>query len=445
MNKQARVIVTQKDSAYKLTEISPLAFKSDPELENKAINIYPEIKFQEIIGFGGAITESVHDTIARVSEANRQKILELYFDKEKGIGYELIRTHLNSCDFSLGNYAYVKGDDRELKSFDLSRDIDSMFKTILMAQKIGGKDVKVLVSPWSPPAFMKTNGQMNHGGKLREDCKRLWAEYIAKYIRETRKLGISVWAMTIQNEPKAMQIWDSCIYTAQDEAEFIKDHLIPVFRDQQVDIKVLIWDHNKERILERAVDTFTDLEVRKFVWGVAFHWYSGDHFEAVGLTHRLFPEKALMMSEGCMEKRIYAQEAWSHGEHYAHDIIGNLNNYMGGYFDWNILLDERGGPNHVNNFCSAPIMADTANDKIHLNASYYYIGHFSKFIPAGSKRIGFSKYNKALEVTAFLTPEGKTVVVVMNPTDDDLDANIRQRDLILPLAVKAHSIVTVVF
>jgi len=445
MSRQARIIVTQKDSAYKLTEIEPLEFKKDPELENKAVNIYPEIQFQEITGFGGAVTESVHDTITRLSEANRQKILQLYFDKDQGIGYELIRTHLNSCDFSLGNYAYVKEGDRELKSFDLSRDIDGMFRTILTAQKIAGKNTKVLVSPWSPPAFMKTSGQMNHGGKLRDDCKRLWAEYIAKYLKETRKLGINVWAMTIQNEPKAVQVWDSCIYTALDEAEFIKEYLIPVFREQGIDCKVLIWDHNKERILERAMDTLADPEVRKFVWGVAFHWYSGDHFEAVELTHQLFPEKALMMSEGCMEKRIYAQEAWSHGEHYAHDIIGNLNSHMSGYFDWNMLLDERGGPNHVNNFCSAPIMADTINDKVHLNASYYYIGHFSKYIPPGSKRIGYSKYNKSLEVTAFQTPEGKTVVVMMNPTDQHLEVNLRQRDDILPLIINAHSIITVLY
>ncbi|MDR1190221.1 MAG: hypothetical protein LBK60_00970 [Verrucomicrobiales bacterium] len=446
MSKTARIFVTQKDTDLRLSPSVPAEFTSQPGLENNAVNIYPEIKFQEITGFGGAITEAAHDTLARLAPANQRKILELYFDKERGLGYELIRTHINSCDFALGNYAYAAAGDRELAAFDLSRDVNGMFKTILAAQSIGGNNVKVLASPWSPPAWMKTNGEMNHGGKLRDDCQRLWAEYLAKYLVETRRLGINVRYLTVQNEPNATQQWDSCVYAADDEAEFVKRHLAPVFRERGIDTKVLVWDHNKERVFERATDIFADAETREFVWGVAFHWYSGDHFEALALTHAAFPEKHLMFSEGCVEMRRHGPEAtWAHGERYAHDIIGNLNNFTGAWFDWNILLDQRGGPNHVNNFCSAPIMANVETGAVTLNTSYYYIGHFSKFIPAGSRRVGFSKYTQALDVTAFQTPRGETVVVLMNATDRDLAANIRLRDDVLPLTVNARSIMTVVF
>ncbi|MFC3748604.1 glycoside hydrolase family 30 beta sandwich domain-containing protein [Paenibacillus sp. GCM10012306] len=441
-----RVIQTAKDTADRLTEKQALTFTPDTEgKENTLINIYDDLEYQEIEGFGGALTEASAVTLAKLGEENQKKVIDAYFDREQGIGYTLCRSHIQSCDFSLGNYAYVEEQDAELATFDISRDHESIIPLIKRASNAVGTDFRLFSSPWSPPAFMKTNGEMNNGGKLKPEYREAWANLFVKYIQAYAEEGIDIWGVSVQNEAKAQQIWDSCIYTAEEEKDFVRDYLGPALEKAGLShVKVLIWDHNKERVYDRAKVAFEDQAASKYIWGICFHWYSGDHFEALSAVHDRFPDKKLFFSEGCQEGGVQLG-SWKTGERYGHDIIGNLNNWMSTWTDWNILLDEQGGPNHVGNFCDAPIIGDTVQDELIFESSYYYIGHFSKYIRPGAKRIGSSKYTDSLETTAFRNPDGTIAVVVMNRTDNELPFTLRCREQLAETSIPGHAIQTLLF
>ncbi|MFW5981393.1 MAG: glycoside hydrolase family 30 protein, partial [bacterium] len=402
-----------------------------------------EVEYQELLGFGGAFTEAGAVTLDKMSEENRNEIIDAYFDSEKGLNYSICRTHINSCDFATGNYHYLQENDTEFKSFSIERDRQSLIPFIKDAQKKSKKELKIFASPWSPPGWMKTSGKMNQGGKLKKEFRELWAKYYVKYIEEYAKEGIDIWGITVQNEPKAVQTWDSCVYTAEEERDFVKNYLGPILKDSYENIKIIVWDHNKERVFDRADCILSDPSANKYVWGIGFHWYSGDHFEALQILHDRYPDKKLIFTEGCREGK--AMGYWNTGESYAHDIIGDLNNGSVAWVDWNMVLDEMGGPNHVGNYCNAPIIADTKNDQVNYETSYYYLGHFSKFISPGSKRIGFSRFDNSLELTTFKTPEGKVVAVIMNRNDFEIPFVLRTKYGIVETAIKQHAIMTIIY
>ena len=435
-----KAIKTVKDQEP-MQEVFGLEAIEDDRKENSLINIHPHIEYQEIKGFGGAFTEAASTTLDKLSKENREKILSMYFDKEKGIGYNLGRVHINSCDFSLGNYTCVDENDQTLESFQINRDKTSVIPMIKEAKRYG--DIELLASPWSPPAYMKTTNMMNKGGKLKQEYYELWSEYFVKFIESYKAEGIDIQSVTVQNEPKATQRWDSCVYTAQEERDFVENNLGPKMKEMGV--KLFFWDHNKERLIERADVMFEGELGKKYVDGIAFHWYSGDHFEELEMFHKTYPDKELVFSEGCYEYSYGMLDTIKIGEKYAHDMIGNFNNYCNAFIDWNLLLNEKGGPNHVGNFCDAPIMADTENDRVFIHDSYYYIGHFSKYVQKGAKRIGSSRFNAQLETAAFKNPDGGIVSVVLNRTDDDVDFSFKLCGQLIQCKAEAHSIATYVF
>lgn len=443
--KTVQIFQTARDTADRLSRKADCFFdQSNPGHENELVNIHPEVVYQEIEGFGGAFTESGAVTLDKMSRKKRQEIIKAYFDPGAGLGYSLCRTHINSCDFSLGNYAYVEkpGDDR-LISFSIAHDEKSLIPFIKEAKAARqGAPLKLFASPWSPPAWMKTTGTMNNGGKLKKKFRDAWARYIAKYVAAYEKKGIPIWGLTVQNEPKATQRWDSCVFTAEEERDFVKLHLGPVLgRSGRGNVKIMVWDHNKERIFERARTILSDAKAARYIWGVGFHWYSGDHFEGLAMTHEKFPAAKLLFTEGCVERGVKLG-TWETGERYGHDIMGNLNNHAVGWVDWNMVLDETGGPNHVGNFCDAPIIANTKTDSIFRESSFYYIGHFSKFIMPGARRIGCSRYTDRLEVAAFRNPDRSIIVVALNRTDVTIPFNLRTRHGLAGVTAMPHSIVT---
>ena len=424
-----------------MQEVSDLSVFENVGQDYALISIFPDIEYQEIKGFGGAFTEAASTTLDKLSKENREKILRLYFDKIDGIGYNYGRVHMNSCDFSLENYTCVEEGDETLETFNVERDKKSIIPMIKDAMQYG--EIDMFASPWSPPAYMKTNGQMNGGGKLKAEYYELWSQYYGKFIDEYKKNGIKIGAVTVQNEAKATQTWDSCVYTAEEERDFIKNYLGQKMQDMGV--KIFFWDHNKERLIERARVMLNDKETAKYVAGIAMHWYSGDHFEQVRMFKELYPDKDIVFSEGCWEYARGVEDTVKIGEKYAHDIIGNFNNYCNVFCDWNLLLDEKGGPNHVGNFCHAPIMADTKNDRFDVHTSYYYIGHFSKFIQKGAKRIGSSKWTYMLDTVSFKNPDGSIVSVVLNMTDEDVKFSFSIDNKIIAGKAEAHSIATYIF
>ena len=445
MTNTVKVILTAKDTNDRLTEKKALVFSNvtDPGV---TIAIDETKTYQTITGFGGSFTEAAAYTLSRMSPDKRTEAIKAYFDPKDGIGYTLCRTHINSCDFSLSNYAYTEVDgDTQLKHFDISRDKRWLIPMIKDAMKVPGANFKLFSSPWSPPAWMKTNGQMNFGGQLKPQYRDTWARYYARYITEYAKQGIEIWGLTIQNEPAATQTWDSCIYSAEEERDFVKDHLGPTLEKQGLgDVKIIVWDHNKDIIFERAEPILSDPQAAKYVWGVGFHWYSGDQFENLDKVHNAFPNTNLLFTEGCQEGGVHLN-LWDIGERYGHDIIGDLNNWTVGWVDWNMVLDERGGPNHVDNLCDAPIIADTVRNKLIYENSYYYLGHFSKFIRPGAVRIASSVSNDALETTAFKNTDGKIAIVVMNRTENNVEFALKISGKTANAASPPRSIMTLLY
>jgi len=304
------------------------------ERENELINVIEDVKYQEIVGFGGAFTEAAAHTLHKLPKEKQTEIIDSYFNPVTGNGYSLCRTHINSCDFSLGNYACVEVDgDTELKSFNINREMIDIIPMINAAQGASVEGFGLLLSPWSPPAWMKDTKQMNCGGKLLPQYAQAWADCYTKFVLAFKEQGIDINYISVQNEAKAVQTWDSCVYTAFEEKEFVIKNLAPSLKAAGLgDIKILVWDHNKERVFDRAKETFNDPEANQVVDGIAFHWYSGDHFEVLDAVHKMWPDKLLMFTEGCVEVNSNIGD-WTSGEKYAHEIIGDLNHGACGYID----------------------------------------------------------------------------------------------------------------
>ena len=441
-----RQFCTARDTAHRLSELAPLELVSATEPQEAAVFIDITLRFQEFLGFGGAFTEAASVTLDKMPATQRQEILKAYFSPDKGNAYSLCRTHINSCDFSLGNYAYTEVEgDVGLEHFSIDRDRQSLIPMIRQAMVLSGGSLRLLSSPWSPPAWMKTNGQMNNGGKLKPEYRSAWANYYVRYIEEYRREGIPIWGLTVQNEPAASQTWDSCLYTGEEERDFVRDYLGPALRDSGLGhVKLIIWDHNRDHMYERAKTVLDDPRAAQYVWGVGFHWYCGDHFDNVQMTHEAYPDKHLIFTEGCQEGGPHTG-SWDAGERYARSIINDLNRWTVAWVDWNMVLDETGGPNHVGNLCSAPILADTQTGGILYQSSYYYIGHFSRFIRPGADRVGCAKTLDALDATAFLNIDGTIAVVVLNRSEQPIDFLLKIQGFQGKTDIPAHGIKTYLF
>ena len=236
---------------------------------------------------------------------------------------------------------------------------------------------------------------------------------------EYEREGVPVWAVSVQNEPLADQRWDSCLYSAEEERDFVRDHLGPALRDAGLgDVKIVIWDHNRDLMVERAAVVFSDPKASSFVWGTGFHWYGPECFDHVQQVHDAWPDKHLLFTEGCQEGGPHLG-SWEVGERYARNVIHDLNRWTVGWIDWNLLLDEQGGPNHVGNFCSAPILADTRHGVLMHQSAYWVLGHFARFIRPGAGRV-LAVAAQGIDATAYANPDGSTVVVATNPHDDGL-------------------------
>ena len=437
-----RWFLTARDSDARLSEQAPLQ-RHHAEHHLPSVAVDTTRAFQTIEGFGGAFTEAAAVTWLKLSPERREAVLRDCFDPHHGHGYTLCRVHINSCDFSLGNYAHVEmPGDTELHSFSIERDRQALLPFIKAAQGVAAQPIKLLASPWSPPAWMKSNGQMNHGGKLRPEYAQAWARCYVRFIEEYAKEGVPVWGVSVQNEPAANQRWDSCLYSAEEERDFVRDHLGPELAAAGLGhINIVIWDHNRDLMVERASVVYADAQAAKYVWGTGFHWYGESHFDHVQLVHDAWPDKHLLFTEGCQEGGTH-RGSWDLGERYAHSMINDLNCWTVGWIDWNLLLDEHGGPNHVGNFCSAPILADTAHDALQHQSSYWYIGHFTRFVKPGAKRMLCAASRLDLEAAAFVNPDDSVAVVVLNRTEASIPFALRIGAQTLAAELPARSIAT---
>lgn len=449
------MVYTSADSTnLRLSNTGQLTFSElkQPKETQICVFVNPDKTFQTFLGIGGAITDASAEVFAKLSKENQQEVLDAYYSKDKGIGYSLLRTNIHSCDFSSGSYTYIEEGDKDLKTFNIEHDRKFRIPMIKKAIATAGGKLTMYASPWSPPAFMKSNKNMLNGGTLLAEYYNPWALYYTKFIKAYEKEGIPIWGISIENEPMATQKWESCIYTAEEERDFLKNHLGPVMEKEGLgDKKIIVWDHNRDLINQRANTIFSDPEASKYAWGIGFHWYEtwagGEPmFENVAKVQEAFPSKNILFTEGCNERFDASKyQLWKNGERYGRSMINDFNNGTVGWTDWNILLDENGGPNHVGNFCFAPVHADLKTGELIYTPSYYFIGHFSKFIGKNAKRISSVASRSQLITTSFLNKDGKVVTVVMNQTNKRIVYNLCIGTSATEVTILPHAIQTLVY
>ena len=450
--KKAVVYTTAEGTDLRLSATDTLTFTDfgQPLETQPSLFLDPAQRFQTFLGIGGSFTDAAAETWAKLPSGRQDELIKAYFDPVSGIGYSFGRTNMNSCDFSSDMYTYVEEGDKELKTFSIAHDEKYKIPIIRKAMKTAGGNLLLFVSPWSPPAWMKDNNDMLYGGTLLPEFYQSWADYYVKYIQALEQSEVPVWGLSVQNEPMARQTWESCIYTAEEERDFIKNYLGPTLhKNNMAGKKLIAWDHNRDQIYHRASTIMSDPEAAKYVWGIGFHWYEvwtgGRQYENVKRVAESFPETNLLLTEACNYPFNWETiDQWQWGEQYGENMIHDFNNGAVAWTDWNILLDETGGPNHVKNFCFAPVHARVNEGTLHYMNSFYYIGHFSKFIRPGAERIISSSSRAQLLTTAFINTDGTIALVVMNPTDEEISYRLYIGNQAAVTTSLPHSIATLI-
>ena len=452
--KEVIIYTTADSSALRLSNTGKKSFidAAQPLESEVSIFVNPSVQFQSMLGIGGAITDASAEVFAKLPVAKQEEYLKACYDQKEGIGYSLARTNIHSCDFSSGSYVYVTDEDKELKTFSLAH--DKQFRLPLIKKSIAAAGGKLLLyaSPWSPPAYMKDNKNMLKGGKLLKEFNASWALYFTKFIKAYEAENIPVWGITIQNEPMAIQPWESCIFTAEEERDFLKNHLGPTMEKEGYgDKKIIVWDHNRDLLNHRANTIFGDPEASKYAWGIGMHWYepwSGGQpmYDNVHNVQESFPTKNILFTEGCVDKfDTLGYQSWPNAEKFGSSMIKDFNNGTVGWTFWNVLLDEKGGPNHVGNYCFSPIHADTRTGELIYTPTYYYIGHFSKFIRPNAKRVSTVTSKSHLLATSYLNEDGKMATVIMNQSADTIKFKLYVGSKAVEETILPHAIQTFVY
>ena len=458
------VYTTAKDTNQRLAKTGIYQFKPriQPTEGEVSIFVNSSKQFQKFLGIGGSFTDASAEVFAKLDNAKQEEFLKAYFDDDEGIGYSLARTTIHSSDFGSASHTYIEEGDKSLESFSIEKDKQFRIPLIKRATAAAGGELLLYASPWSAPAFMKSNNNMLRGGKLLPEYYDSWARYYTKFIEAYENEGMPIWGISIQNEPMAVQRWESMIYTAEEERDFLKNHLGPTMHKAGYeDKKIIVWDHNRDLIVERANIIFDDPEAAKYAWGIGYHWYEtwyrGDDCyphckghenrnENIGLVYNSYPDKHILFTEGTIEAFSPDKyQYWPNAERYGREMIRDFNRGTVGWTDWNLLLDHTGGPNHVSNFCFAPIHADTRTNELIYTPTYYYIGHFSKFIRPDAHRISTSSSRSLLLATSFMHEDNQIATVVMNETDQAIDYHLFADMQQVSLTIPARSMQTLVY
>ena len=395
---------------------------------NKKTNNIIRINNKEItkfLGFGSAITESSAYNYQKLSNKNKKLFIHDYYSKD-GLNYYFGRISIGSNDFSLNSFSYAK--KRNLSDFSIAHDQDLVIP--FLKDILNEKDISLIASPWSPPTMFKRLPILFWGIKLRKKYYESYSDYLVKFINEYKRVGINVDYLTIQNEPMARQRWESCKFSLNNQKEFIYKYLI----NKLDNTKILLWDHNKDDLYNIIKELYCDNRIG----GFAFHYYTGSNFNELIKLRRDYPDKLLINTEMCCAYSKYDEIKWiTSAEYYLNDIIGDMNSGVNAYLDWNILLDEFGGPTYKNN----PVKSGSirVNDDYIKTPIYYYLYHVSHFI---NNSLIIENDNKTnLKVVSFKNNK-KLIIVILNKTNNDVDYKIVLDDKTIVDSIKKHSIIT---
>uniref|UniRef100_A0A1B0CZ46 Glucosylceramidase n=1 Tax=Phlebotomus papatasi TaxID=29031 RepID=A0A1B0CZ46_PHLPP len=429
-----------------------------------SVNVDLSKKYQKIIGFGGAFTGSVSYNLDQVSEELQDLLYKSYYS-QNGIGYNFIRIPIGGCDFDLDAWAYneLPENDAKLTNFTSldPRDLKLISKMQRMQKVSGNSNVKILATAWSPPKWMKTNNDWTGASALKKEYYQTWADYYLRFIELMSKGGVDLWGITTGNEPMNGVIgwlfvhFMSLGWTAGNQGVWVGDHLGPTIKNSPYShVKILAGDDQRYTFPW----WFHDMEnarpnVTSFLDGMAVHWY-WDKFvpaEVLDSASKHYPDKLILNTESCIGDKPFQTHgpvlgSWNRAEDYILAYIEDLKHSVNGWIDWNLLLNEDGGPNYVSNHVESPVVVNKTSDEAYKQPIFYAIGHFSRFIPENSVRIGVTSTDSEVECIGFQRPDSKIVLIAYNKRNNaiNMKLNVPSRSA-LTITIPAKSIHSVIF
>jgi glucosylceramidase len=387
------------------------------------ITVDSEQKYQVIEGFGFSLTGGSAMLISRLPDLDRSALLrELFLPDGDGIGVSFLRLSIGASDLSERCFSYDDRPEGQSDSELVHFDIDAGdLEVILLLREILAinPEIKIMATAWSAPLWMKTN-QRTVGGKLRPDCYAVYADYLVKYLETMRERGITVHAITPQNEPLNLKNEPSMIMEADEQAEIIKNHLGPALQEAGLaDVELFCWEHNCD-VKEYPLAVFADAEARRYLTGSAWHLYGGD-ISTLSEIHEAYPEMKLYFTEQWVgsDGQFGGDLMW----HVRNVLIGSISNWSRVVLEWNLASDPFCGP-HTPGGEARCVGALTVDDKVTRNVAYYVIAHAAKFVRPGSVRI-YSDEQSCLPNVAFLAPAGCIIMIVLNDGAESRYFNIQ--------------------
>ncbi|KAL8563547.1 hypothetical protein ACOMHN_060863 [Nucella lapillus] len=412
---------------------------------------------QSIIGFGGAFTDSAGINIASLPKGAQDRLLRSYFASE-GIEYTIGRVPMASCDFSTHQYSYDDVDgDFALKNFSLApEDLKFKIPFIQQAASMSQRGIQLFGSPWSAPAWMKTNQNMTGNGTLVGQpggpYYKTWANYFVRFLQEYQKHNVSFWGLTAQNEPTDGYIYKHFFqamgFTAEQQRDFIKLDLGPALHSNGFQgVKLMILDDNRLLLPYWAEKVLSDPEAAQYVSGIGIHWYIDEFSPVVALdyTHEEYPDTFILATEATV--KVVKVGLWDHAQSYASDILDDLNHWVTGWTDWNIALSTIGGPNWVHNLDNSPILVNATSGEFYKQPMFYALGHFSKFLPPGSVYIQMAAQSPSpyVKAAAFLRPDAGVAVVLLNIDENPVTLSLKDGSTYINIKMPAFSLKTVLW
>ncbi|ADU31746.1 carbohydrate-binding protein [Evansella cellulosilytica] len=455
--------LTQADESKKLEKVDKIYFQDDSLTPSKSttIDVNEHTTYQEMDGFGAALSGSSAYLINRLPAEERTELLsELFGNEEEDANFSFLRVTMGASDFNTKRFTYndmPEGEtDPDLEHFTIEEDAD----VIAVLQEIVDiqEDIKIMASPWSAPAWMKEPETLN-GGRLKEEHYDTYANYFVKFIEAYQEEGIDVYAVTVQNEPHhesgdggSEYGYPTMRMTASAQAEFVKNHLGPAFEENNIDTKIIIWDHNWNEP-EYPLEVLEDDEVKEYVAGTAFHCYAGD-FRNQSLINNEHPDKGIWFTEcsgGDWATDFGENLAWN----MENIMIGSIRNWSKSVLLWNLALDENAGPitppeneddDRITGGCSdcrGVVTIDSETNEITRNEEYYILGHASKFVQPGAERIESSDLGtNSIQNVAFMNPDGSKALIAMNNTNAAREFKVRWGSQSFIYELDAGSVIT---
>jgi glucosylceramidase len=444
---KAQVWLTLGDQSKLLSKETDVAITKLTDTNSATVTLNASEKLQEIEGFGAALTGSSAYLInKKMTAAQRQSLLAELFDPGNGIGISYLRMTMGASDFSLSDYTYddipAGETDFDLQQFTIAKDKEDVvpvFKQILNI----APQIRIMGSPWSPPAWMKTNSSLI-GGKLKSEAYDVYARYFVKYIEAYASEGID--AVTPQNEPLHFTANYPCLdMPATDQLNFIRNNLGPAFEAAAIDTKIIAYDHNWDNT-QYAISILSDPDAKKYLAGSAFHAYAGD-VSAMSVVHHAHPDKGLYFTEisgGAWAPDFSDNLQWN----MKNIFIGCTKNWSKTALLWNLALDENHGPtNDGCQDCRGVVTINSATGNVTRNVEYYSIAHFSKFVRPGAFRISTTPFEAStgLDHVAFINTDGSKVLVVSNAGSTSRSFVVKWDEAQIAYLAPAASVATIVW